>query len=154
MRMRGLLRGVHAYLREHREWSIHLPEQARGAEPPEWLARWRGDGIIARIENRPIAHAIRAKRLPTVDVSASRLLPKLPCVETDNEAIARLALDHLAIAASMTSPIAATTNSNGRESEARRSPGWPPKPVAGWPSSRRPKTGAKGRARRKRSNAN
>ena len=63
--------------------------------PPEWLRDWNGDGIIARIENRPIARAIRAKRLPTVNVSAWRFLPKLPCVETDNEAIAAMAFAHL-----------------------------------------------------------
>ena len=92
---RGLLRGIHAYLRENQQWSVYLPEQGRGAAPPDWLKRWRGDGIIARIENLAIANAVRAKRLPTVDVSAWRFLPKLPCVETDNEAIAQLAFDHL-----------------------------------------------------------
>jgi LacI family transcriptional regulator len=92
---RGLLRGIHAYLRENRQWSVYLPEQGRGAAPPEWLKRWRGDGIIARIENLAIANAVRGKRLPTVDVSAWRFLPKLPCVETDNEAIAQLAFEHL-----------------------------------------------------------
>ncbi len=90
-----MLRGIHAYLRENQQWSVYLPEQGRGAAPPEWLKRWRGDGIIARIENLAIANAVRAKRLPTVDVSAWRFLPKLPCVETDNEAIAQLAFDHL-----------------------------------------------------------
>lgn len=92
---RGLLRGVHAYLREHRPWSIYLPEQGRGAAPPEWLQRWNGDGIIARIENQPIARAIKERKLPTVDVSAWRFLPEWPCVETDNESIAAMAFEHL-----------------------------------------------------------
>lgn len=92
---RGLLGGIHSYLREHKPWSIWLPEQGRGAAPPEWLDGWNGHGIIARIENRVIAKAVQAKGLPTVDVSAWRFLPKLPCVETDNEAIAALAFAHL-----------------------------------------------------------
>jgi LacI family transcriptional regulator len=91
---RGLLRGIYAYLREHRPWSIYLPEQGRGDAPPGWLKKWRGDGMIARIENDRIAKAVRAAGVPTVDVSANRLIPNLPCVETDNRAIAEMALNH------------------------------------------------------------
>ncbi len=92
---RGLLQGITAYVREHRPWSIYLPEQGRGAAPPGWLRRWRGDGIIARIETPPIARAVAAARLPAVDVSAARLLPGMPWVETDDEAFSRAAVDHL-----------------------------------------------------------
>lgn len=94
---RNLLRGIIRYVREqHRPWSIRLLEQGRGETPPAWLKRWKGDGIIARIENRRIADAVAATRLPIVDVSAARLLPELPWVETDDRAIAQLAFDHLA----------------------------------------------------------
>lgn len=92
---RSLLRGIIAYIREHRPWSIYLSELGRGQEPPAWLATWRGDGIIARIENEGIAQAVRSRNLPTVDLSAARLVPDLPWVETDDEAIAALAAEHL-----------------------------------------------------------
>lgn len=92
---RGLLQGVTAYIRKHEAWSIYLPEQERGAAPPPWLARWRGEGIIARIENEEIAAAIRQSRLPVVDVSAARELDDIPWVETDDQAIAKLAAQHL-----------------------------------------------------------
>src|SRR5690348_5684014 len=92
---RGLLEGVTSYLREHRSWSIYLSEHGRGDSVPAWLRGWKGDGIIARVENRRIATAVKDCGLPTVDLSAARLLPDVPWVETDNEAIARLALDHL-----------------------------------------------------------
>jgi len=92
---RGLLEGVTAYLREHRGWSIYLSEHGRGDSVPAWLHGWKGNGIIARIENRVIANVVRQRGLPTVDVSAARLLPHLPWVETDNEAMARVALEHL-----------------------------------------------------------
>jgi len=42
-----------------------------------------------------VARALRRLRCPVVDVSAARLLPELPWVETDDAAIARLAFDHL-----------------------------------------------------------
>ena len=92
---RGLLRGVAAYVREHDPWSIHLLEQGRGDAPPGWLAQWRGDGIIARIETQRIARAVGRSGVPVIDVSAARHIPSIPWVETDDEAIARLAAEHL-----------------------------------------------------------
>jgi LacI family transcriptional regulator len=92
---RGLLHGVVAYMREHRNWSTYLPEHTRGEQPPAWLSRWNGDGIIARIENTEIAKAVLASGLPAVDVSAANLAPTLPWVETDDAAIARMAAEHL-----------------------------------------------------------
>jgi LacI family transcriptional regulator len=92
---RGLLRGIVHYLHQHRPWSIFLAEHGRGDHPPSWLAGWDGDGIIARIENQAIADALARLKMPIVDVSAARLLPKLPWFETDDGAIARLAAEHL-----------------------------------------------------------
>lgn len=92
---RGLLRGIVSYIREHQSWSVHLPEQGRGATPPAWLSRWQGDGLIVRIENDVIARAVQNTGLPVVDVSAARLMPDVAWVETDDRAIARMAADHL-----------------------------------------------------------
>lgn len=92
---RGVLHGVVRYIREHEPWSFYIPEQGRGDLPPPWLAHWHGDGIIARIENQKIAKSVADSRLPAVDVSAARLLKRLPWVETDDRAISRLAAEHL-----------------------------------------------------------
>jgi len=92
---RGLLQGVVHYIREHQPWSFHLMEQGRGDDPPAWLAGWKGDGIIARIETPRIAAAVIKAGLPAVDLSAARLVPGLPWVETDDAEIARLAAEHL-----------------------------------------------------------
>src|SRR5262249_13573588 len=92
---RGLLRGIRAYIREHRSWSIYVGEQRRGEPAPLWLKKWHGDGIIARIESPAIARAVVASGLPAVDVSAARYVPELLYVETDDAVIARLAAEHL-----------------------------------------------------------
>jgi LacI family transcriptional regulator len=92
---RGLLQGVVHYIREHQPWSFHLMEQGRGDDPPQWLEHWEGDGIIARIETPRIAAAVVKARVPAVDVSAARLVPSLPWVETDDEQIAKVAFEHL-----------------------------------------------------------
>lgn len=91
---RGLLRGILRYQQEHERWTIDLPEQQRGADPPRWIRRYKGDGIIARIETAAIARSVRAAKRPTIDVSAARHLPGIPWVETDDAAIARVAVDH------------------------------------------------------------
>jgi LacI family transcriptional regulator len=88
---RGLLAGIMAYVRQHKPWSIYLPELGRGDMPP----RWRGDGIIARIETKEIARAVARSGLPVVDVSAGRHIKTIPWVETDDAEITRLAVDHL-----------------------------------------------------------
>lgn len=92
---RGVLDGIIDYVRQHEAWSIYLPEQERGARPPSWLSRWRGDGIVARIETDEIARAVLRTKLPAVDVSAARHVPDIPWVETDDEAITKMAADHL-----------------------------------------------------------
>jgi LacI family transcriptional regulator len=91
---RGVLRGIDAYLREHRAWSIYLVEHARGDRPPAWLKHWDGHGVIARIENKAIAKALEPLNVPIVDVSAACLVPSVPYVETDDRAIAHLAAAH------------------------------------------------------------
>jgi len=92
---RGLLRGVMAYVREHQPWGLRLTEHGRGEVSRGELVEWKGQGIIARVENERIAATLRDFRRPVVDVSAARLLPKLPWVETDDAAIAKAAADHL-----------------------------------------------------------
>ena len=52
---RSLLQGIAAFVREEQPWSIYLGEHERGAPIPGWLRRWKGDGIIARVENEEIA---------------------------------------------------------------------------------------------------
>lgn len=92
---RGLLRGIRNYVLQHGPWSIYLGEQRRGERVPAWLERWRGDGIIARVETAPIARALASMAVPLIDVSAARHLSGVPFVETDDHAIALVAAEHL-----------------------------------------------------------
>src|SRR6266487_3925838 len=91
---RGLLHGIRAYIREHQAWEIDLDERRRG-EATDWLKDFKGDGVIARIENAAIAKEVLDSKLPCVDVSAARQVPGIPWVETDDAEIARLAFEHL-----------------------------------------------------------
>lgn len=92
---RGIMHGIAAFMRERQPWGIYLSESNRGEPLLDWLTRWKVDGIIARIENEAIARVVRRLRTPTVDVSAARLVPSLPWVETDDASIAKIAAEHL-----------------------------------------------------------
>ncbi|XZE20011.1 XylR family transcriptional regulator [Pirellulaceae bacterium SH449] len=91
---RGLLEGIHAFAKLQGEWSIYLNEQERGAPPPPWLADWKGDGIIARIETDQVGASLKQLQIPIVDLSAARRIQGIPWADTDDEAIAQLAIDH------------------------------------------------------------
>ncbi|MEI8210842.1 MAG: DNA-binding transcriptional regulator [Planctomycetota bacterium] len=92
---RGLLEGIVKWQREHDRWSIHLPEQERGAAPPKWIRQLPLDGVIARIETAAIARAVSDLHVPVVDVSSARRVAQVPWIETDDAEIAKLAFDHL-----------------------------------------------------------
>jgi LacI family transcriptional regulator len=91
---RGLLAGIRRYLAESPGWSIYIGEHSRQESDLSWLDGWRGDGALARIENPETAAAVRALGVPVVDLSAARLAPEFPCVETDDDAIAAAAVRH------------------------------------------------------------
>lgn len=92
---RGLLHGIAEYVRVHGPWSIYLDDRGFGDDPPTWLRDWDGDGIIARVENRKVGRAILARGLPAVDLRGLVLDLPMPLIETDDEAVVRLAVEHL-----------------------------------------------------------
>ncbi|MGI9177654.1 MAG: substrate-binding domain-containing protein [Pirellulales bacterium] len=91
---RKVLAGVYEHMRAGGHWATFLQEHGRGAPPLKELSRWKGDGIIARIETPETARVIEKLQIPTIDISAGRLLPNVPYVETDDAQIAGLAARH------------------------------------------------------------
>lgn len=92
---RGLVRGVARYNRQQRQWSVYFTPQGPNDPPPAWLKDWRGDGILARIDNRELAEALLQTGLPVIDLR--RAVPDLglPTIGPDDAAVARLAVEHL-----------------------------------------------------------
>jgi LacI family transcriptional regulator len=87
---RGLLRGVIGYLRQHEPWSIFFRPHGLGEPPPRWLRDWRGDGILARINDRRMAEAVSRCGIPVVDLRLALPDLDLPGVGIDNEEVIRL----------------------------------------------------------------
>jgi LacI family transcriptional regulator len=92
---RGLLRGVSRYHQEHGPWSIYFEPHGLNEPPPTWLKSWRGDGILARIDDRRTADMILATGLPAVDVRGAVEGLPIPFIGLDNRPICQLAFEHL-----------------------------------------------------------
>ena len=92
---RDILRGIARYVREHEPWSLYHEPHGLEKSVPRWLRGWKGDGIIARIGSRRMARELASTGIPVVDVLG--LVPNLsfPLVHVDNEAIGRMAAEHL-----------------------------------------------------------
>lgn len=92
---RDILRGISAYTRQRRNWSLYHESRSLSEVAPGWLAHWQGDGIIARIQNPQLAEAVKATGLPVVDALGIVSDTGFPLVHVDNQAISLFAADHL-----------------------------------------------------------
>lgn len=91
---RGILRGVIRYQHEHQPWSIYFKPQGLGEPPPSWLKSWRGDGILARINDTRMARALSNTSVPVVDLRNALPENAFPTVAISNRKVVRLAVDH------------------------------------------------------------
>lgn len=92
---RGLLLGISKFVREHAGWSVLFEEWTWTQAPPAWLCNWDGEGLIVRIETRRLAEAVCQLQMPVVDVRGSVPDLTVPLIDTDDQAVAVLAAEHL-----------------------------------------------------------
>jgi len=90
---RGVLRGIARYAHAHGPWSFFVQERELHSGIPKWLKNWKGDGIIARIENRGMAAQLLKLKCPVVDVLGSFRFQRVPAFDTDAMAVAKMAAD-------------------------------------------------------------
>jgi len=92
---RDILRGIAKYVRTHEPWALtHEPHGLEDALP-RWFRAWRGDGIIARLQDPAIAAALARMGIPTVDVLGVVPGAPFPLVHVDDARIAQVAAEHL-----------------------------------------------------------
>jgi len=92
---RELLCGIADYARTHGPWSFYHQERAPSDAVPAWLKDWNGDGIIAQIQSGKLARKIREMNLPTVDLFGLHDIEGIPAFDSDYDALAQMAADHL-----------------------------------------------------------
>jgi LacI family transcriptional regulator len=93
---RELLSGVAAFLQVHGPWSIFHQERGLADEMPDWLRRWKGDGVIGRFETRALVGLVRKLGVPAIDLRGRFDIADTPLIETDDRAVVKLAIEHLA----------------------------------------------------------
>ncbi|MEI6712299.1 MAG: DNA-binding transcriptional regulator [Verrucomicrobiota bacterium] len=91
---RELLRGIGEFALSHTDWQIHHSEIGAREKEPDWLRQWDGAGLIVRGENRAVAKCVASFQIPVVDLTPSRLLPRVPWVKSDDRQIAAMAVDY------------------------------------------------------------
>jgi LacI family transcriptional regulator len=90
---RGILRGIARYARVNGHWSIYSQERELHSGIPGWLKEWKGDGIIARIEDRRMANALLHLGHPVVDVLGNDRFESILGFDTDAGVVAQMAAD-------------------------------------------------------------
>jgi LacI family transcriptional regulator len=55
---RGILRGIARYAHTNGPWSCFAQERELHSGVPDWIRNWKGDGIIARIEDARTARTL------------------------------------------------------------------------------------------------
>jgi len=94
---RKVIRGIGDYARRAGNWSLYVEEDPLQKLPD--LRLWRGQGIIANLDDRRVAQAVAALQIPVVGVGGGfgwyRPADPRPYFVTDSQTIARLAAGHL-----------------------------------------------------------
>ena len=94
-----VMTGVAAYLREHAGWNVYIEENSLKDQRLPELRAWKGDGIIADFDDPRVATAVRESKLPAVAFGSGYGWydpdSRIPYFFTNNEAISRMAADHL-----------------------------------------------------------
>ena len=92
------MKGVAAYLREQGDWNVYIEEKALQDQQLPDIHTWRGDGIIADLDDSHVASAVGHLRIPVVGFGGGYgwydPAGGIPYFSSDNEAVAYLAVEH------------------------------------------------------------
>lgn len=87
--------GIADYVRDHSRWSMFVEQHELGALPPPWLLKQKWDGIISRPTTASLARVFFDMRVPVVDLNDLHNDLGYPRLQSDNQAIGRMAAEHL-----------------------------------------------------------
>jgi len=94
---RRVIQGIAAYARDAGNWDLYVEEELFQQLPKR--KQWRGDGILAAFDDREVARAVAGLRVPLVGFGGGYGWydpdSHIPYFATDNQAIGRLAAEHL-----------------------------------------------------------
>ncbi|MCL2744318.1 MAG: XylR family transcriptional regulator [Planctomycetaceae bacterium] len=91
---RELIRGVAQFNREQSRWRIEYTPGSIRDLPSQWLKEWNGDGILARIETKPMLNALLRKKVPVIDLRRSFSHPDIPSIGPDDRCVIQMLFEH------------------------------------------------------------
>jgi LacI family transcriptional regulator len=91
---RGIMTGVAKYVREHQAWSIFYEELSFSDETPAWFKKWKGEGVIMRLENSNVVGLVQRLRVPVVYLRQVKNTAGMPTILTDNAAAGQMCFEH------------------------------------------------------------
>lgn len=91
---RGILAGIGKYVHQHEPWSISYQELSLCDETPDWFKKWKGEGIITRLENNNVVGLIQKLRVPVVYLRQVKSTAGMPTLLTDNAAAGQMCFEH------------------------------------------------------------
>lgn len=91
---RGIMAGVAKYVREHEAWSIFYQELSLCDETPAWFKKWKGEGVITRLENNNVVGLVQRLRVPVVYLRRVKNTAGMPTILTDNAASGAMCFEH------------------------------------------------------------
>ncbi len=91
---RGIMAGVAKYVREHEAWSIFYQELSLCDETPAWFKKWKGEGVITRLENNNVVGLVQRLRVPVVYLRQVKNTAGMPTILTDNAASGEMCFEH------------------------------------------------------------
>jgi LacI family transcriptional regulator len=93
---RGLLRGIAKYSRLHGPWLLDLVDLDLISNAEPWFTKWKGDGIIAVLEDDKLAEGILAHKVPCVIHNAHKEEKyEIPNILVDSNSIGIAAAEFL-----------------------------------------------------------
>jgi LacI family transcriptional regulator len=91
---RELIRGIARFNQERAHWRVEFTPRGLDDPPPAWLNAWKGDGILARINDRRMANALSKKGVPVVDLRRRLRSKSVPMVGPDDAVVTELVVEH------------------------------------------------------------
>lgn len=94
---RKVVAGIARFTRTRENWRLYVEDETLAKIPN--LRLWRGDGIIADLDDPQVLEAVDGIEVPMVNIGGGVLDPDwtndAPYVTSDNPAVAEMAADHL-----------------------------------------------------------
>ncbi|MCW1885758.1 XylR family transcriptional regulator [Luteolibacter flavescens] len=92
---RNLIRGIARYGRLH-DWQIHFEYRGKSTAEPDWLADFKGDGVITTSPDQCHSRALKEQGVAVFDLQSTMLDPagEHLIVDSDHRAVGRMAADH------------------------------------------------------------